>query len=210
MQGSSTWCNLPIFYYQETTTNPWATFLHSYILSDDLSFLPLAGRNLTEPWIALHNRIMPVTKKIKSKVPAAVNKLIVGNENSETAAIPLSPPPAESVPLKRQPRASSGINKNAILAEYQNFCCTKGITDQASTTVRGKILPTDQYPSHHRLIADCKMKPSARLYYQAKHLHFDNVVIFIGRWPGRLFLTDDDLSNLKKVSKIYKEMIDDV
>jgi hypothetical protein len=54
------------------------------------------------------------------------------------------------------------------------------------------------------------MKPSARLYYRARDLHFDNVVIFLARWRGRLYLTEDDLTRLKGVSKIYKEMIDDV
>jgi hypothetical protein len=153
---------------------------------------------------------MPVTKKTKSKIPVAANKLTVGSKNSKTMAIPLSLPPAESAPMKKQLRASSGIDKNSILSEYQDFCRTKGITDQVSTTVRGKTLQTNPYPSHHCLIADCKMKPSARLYYRAKHLHFDNVVIFIVKWPGRLYLTDEDLGSLKGVSEIYKEMIDNV
>jgi hypothetical protein len=138
------------------------------------------------------------------------NKLIVGKESSEMAAIPLSLPIAASVPIAKQPKASSGIDKNSILAEYQDFCHAKGITDQVSTVVRGKTLPPTLYPSHHCLIADCKMKPSARLYYRAKDLNFDNVVIFLARWQGRLYLMDDDLTRLKGVSKIYKEMIDNV
>ncbi len=48
------------------------------------------------------------------------------------------------------------------------------------------------------------MKQSTNLYYQAKELYFDNVVIFV------LFLMADDLESLKSLNRIYREMIDDV
>ncbi len=108
-----------------------------------------------------------------------------------------------------EPKVLAGINKNSILSDYQEFCNAKGIQDQVSTIAKGKTLPTTSYPSHHCLIADCKMKPSTKLYYPAKDPHFDNVVIFLFKWP-ELYLTADDLENLKKENKIYCEMINDV
>jgi len=62
---------------------------------------------------------------------------------------------------------------------------------------------------HHRLIANCKMKPSTNLYYQVKDLHSDNAVIFLINWH-ELYLTNEDLNNMRKLSKMYREMIDDV
>jgi hypothetical protein len=59
--------------------------------------------------------------------------------------------------------------------------------------IKGENLPT--YPSHHHLIANCKMKPSSDLYYRAKDPHFNNVVIFEVRWPGVLYLTADGLES---------------
>jgi hypothetical protein len=53
------------------------------------------------------------------------------------------------------------------------------------------------------------MKPSMKLYYRAKDPHFDNVVIFLFKWPEP-FLTADDLDNLKRVNKIYRKMINDI
>ena len=78
----------------------------------------------------------------------------------------------------QQLKVSVGINKNLILSEYQEFCIKKGHRDQAYTVVKGKTPQIMTYPTHHRLIADCKMKPSTNLYYRVKDLHVDNVVIF--------------------------------
>jgi hypothetical protein len=41
----------------------------------------------------------------KSKIPMVANKLIVGKESSETAAIPLSLPLAASAPITKQPKS---------------------------------------------------------------------------------------------------------
>jgi hypothetical protein len=92
-----------------------------------------------------------------------------------------------------QLKVSASINKNLILSDYQEFCNAKGIQDQVSTIKKGETLPS--YPSPYCLIADCKMKQSMNLYYQAKELHLNNVVIFVIRWPGVLFLTANDLES---------------
>jgi hypothetical protein len=53
------------------------------------------------------------------------------------------------------------------------------------------------------------MKPSTNLYYRVKDLHFDNAVIFLFKWH-ELYLTNEDLNNMRKLSKMYREMIDNV
>ncbi len=53
------------------------------------------------------------------------------------------------------------------------------------------------------------MKPSLRLYYQVKGLHFDNVVIFIVM-SYELYLIDAELANLKSLNKMYRKMIDNI
>ncbi len=119
------------------------------------------------------------------------------------------PPTLKTVALTaNQPKVSVGINKNSILSNYEESCISKGITNQVSTIIKGENLPT--YPSHHHLIANCKMKPSLDLYYRAKDPHFDNVVIFVVRWPGVLYLTADDLESLRSSNKHYRTMIEDV
>jgi hypothetical protein len=112
-----------------------------------------------------------------------------------------------SVP--NQPKVSAGINKNATLTIYQDFCIAKGIQDQVITTIKGKTSQLMTYPSHYCLISDCKMKPSLNLYYQVKDLRLDNVVIFLIKWY-KLYLTDIELENLKSLNSRYCKMIDDV
>ena len=154
---------------------------------------PSAGYNESqndhaEPWIAIHDRIKP------SKVKISKSKILG---------------PAEEFPTKRpvvvavlapdqQLKVSAGINKNLILSEYQEFCIKKGHNDQAYTVAKGKTPQIITYPTHHRLIADCKMKPSTNLYYRVKDLHFDNVAIFLIKWH-ELYLTNEDLNNMRKL-----------
>ena len=120
-----------------------------------------------------------------------------------------NPPTFEAVALTvNQPNISVGIDKNLILLNYEESCILKGITTQVLTISKGGNLPT--YPSHYHLIANCKMKPSSDLYYWAKELHFDNVVIFVIRWPGILYLTVNNLESLRSLNRHYCKMIDDV
>jgi hypothetical protein len=160
---------------------------------------PSAGYNESqndhaEPWIAFHNRIEPPKVKIsKSK--------ILG--------------PAEEFPSKRldvvatlapdqQLKVSAGINTNLILSEYQEFCIKKRHNEKAYTVAKGKTPKIMTYPKHHHLIADCKMKPSTNLYYQVKDLHFNDVAIFLIKWH-KLYLTNKDLNNMRKLSEMYRK-----
>ncbi len=121
----------------------------------------------------------------------------------------MNPPTFKAVAVTaNQPKVSVGIDKNLILLNYEESCISKGITTQVSTISKGENLPT--YPLHYHLIVNCKMKPSSDLYYQAKELHFDNVVIFVIWWPGILYLTADNLESLRSLNRHYGKMIDDV
>jgi hypothetical protein len=166
-----------------------------------------------EHWTAFHNRIKPTSKPSKSKnisgsLSSASGKSSNNKKNTSKNGI-MIPPTLKTVALTaNQPKVSVGINKNSILSNYEESCISKGITNQVSTIIKGENLPT--YPSHHHLIANCKMKPSLDLYYRAKDPHFDNVVIFVVRWPGVLYLTADDLESLRSSNKHYRTMIEDV
>jgi hypothetical protein len=63
-----------------------------------------------------------------------------------------------------QQKFTTGINKNSILANYNKSCIKKGIVSQVSIIVKGEKSPSE-YPSHHCLISNYKMKPSLTLYY---------------------------------------------
>ncbi len=141
---------------------------------------------------------------IKSKIPISKPNL--------TASKPSAILCKQLQLLARVPdqlKVLAGIDKNSILLDYLDFCNAKGIQDQVSTIAKGETL-LSSYPSPHRLIANCKMKQSKSFYYQAKELHFDNMVIFAIRGPGELYMTANNLESLKSVNKTYREMINDV
>jgi hypothetical protein len=164
-------------------------------------------------WTAFHNRIKPTSKLSKSKNVlgplSSPSKKSSNNKKNTSKNEITNTPTFEAVALTaNQPKVSVGIDKNLILSNYEEFCILKGITNQVSTIIKGENLPT--YPSHYHLIANCKMKPSLDLYYWAKELHFDNVVIFVIRWPGVLYLTANNLESLKSLNRHYCEMIDNI
>jgi hypothetical protein len=166
-----------------------------------------------EHWTAFHNRIKPTSKLSKSKsVLGPLNSCIRKSSNNKknTSKNKITNTPTfEAVALTaNQPKVSVGIDKNLILSNYEESCISKGITNQVLTMIKGENLPT--YPSHHHLIANCKMKPSSDLYYWAKELHFDNVVIFVVRWPSIIYLTANNLESLRSLNKHYCIMIENV
>ncbi len=132
-------------------------------------------------WTAFHNRIKPTCKLSESKNvlgPLSSPSRKSSNNKKNTIKDEITNLPTfKAVTLTaNQPKFTVGINKNLILLNYEESCILKGITNQVSTIIKGENLPT--YPSHYHLIANCKMKPSSNLYYWAKELHFDNMVIF--------------------------------
>ncbi len=53
------------------------------------------------------------------------------------------------------------------------------------------------------------MKSSQNLQYRVKDLRFDNIVIFLIKNQA-LYLSDEDINNLKEISKMHQEMVNDV
>jgi hypothetical protein len=161
---------------------------------------------IAEPWIDLHDRIKPTSKLCKVKPSKNINASILTSSKSSTSKIKK----LESITfVPNQPKVSVGIDKNSILSKYQDSCIKKGFENQATSIAKGEIPPTPLYPLHHRLIADCKMKPSSNLYYQVRDLRLNNVMIFLVK-SYELFFTESKLVNLKCVNKKYHKMIDDV
>jgi hypothetical protein len=167
----------------------------------------------TKHWITFHIRIKPTSKLSKSKNvlgPLSSPSEKSSNNKKNTSKNEITNPPTfQAVTLTtNQPKVPVGIDKNLILSSYEECCISKRITNQVLTIIKGENLPT--YPSHYHLIANCKMKPSLDLYYRAKELHFDNVVIFVIRWPGVLYLAADNLESLRSLNRHYSKMINNV
>ena len=108
-------------------------------------------------------------------------------------------------------KLSTRIDKNSILSEYQASCMKKGILSEVSTVIKGENSspPPLLYPSHYRLISECKMKPSLNLQYRVKDLRFDNIVIFLIKSQAS-YLSDNDMDNTGEISKMHRDMVDDV
>jgi hypothetical protein len=87
----------------------------------------------------------------------------------------------------------------------------KGILSEVSTVTKGEnpSSPPPLYPLHYRLISECKMKPSPNLQYRVKDLRFDNIVIFLIKNQAS-YLSDSDVDNIRKISKMHCDMVDDV
>jgi hypothetical protein len=111
--------------------------------------------------------------------------------------------------VTNQQKVSAGIDKNATFANYQDSCTKIEILGQVTTDIKGETSLPPTYPSHHQLIADCKMKPSLNLYYRVKDLRLDNVIIFLVR-DYESYLLDIEINNLKFLNSMYREMIDEV
>jgi hypothetical protein len=62
---------------------------------------------------------------------------------------------------KKSPPVST---RTQSLPTTTSLALKKGIASQVFTIVEGEKF-SSEYPSHHRLIANCKMKPSSTLYY---------------------------------------------
>ncbi len=81
----------------------------------------------------------------------------------------------------RAPKVANKVKKSIILAKYNAACHAKGISNHSSTITKGETLPTTTYPTHQRLIIECKMKPGLKHQYQVKDLSLEKVIIFVVR-----------------------------
>ena len=134
------------------------------------------ANNHTDHWIKFHDSINPVSKQSSKSKPR--DPTIIPASRMKPAAGKMKKPESiASVP--NQHKISTGINKNATPANYQDSCTAKGIPGLVTTAVKGETSLLPSYPSHFRLIANFKMKPSTSLYYRVRDLRLDNVIIFL-------------------------------
>jgi hypothetical protein len=167
--------------------------------SNHLSNPTGSASNHAEPWINFHDRIKPISKpfRVKNSSPS-----------SKKSKRPLEEKDIRSSLRSDQSKISAGINKNAILSEYQEPCIIREIHNKVSTNVKGEN-PSNQYPLHYRLISECRMKPSRNLQYRVKNLHFDNILVFLIKNQDA-YLTDVEINSLKDVNRMYQKMINDI
>jgi hypothetical protein len=111
--------------------------------------------NHAEPWINFHDGIKPISKPFRVKNSSPLSK---------KSKQPLEDKDIRSSLQLDQSKILAGINKNAVLSEYQESCIKRGIRNKVSTIVKGEN-PSNQYASHYRLISECRMKPSRNLQY---------------------------------------------
>jgi hypothetical protein len=115
------------------------------------------------------------------------------------------------VPQSKRQKMPSKIDKNSIPTAYGKSCRIKGSDSQeTSTTMKGELQSTPKYPPHHRLVIDCKMKPSLDHQYMASIVSLDNIIVFIIKNYKKYFLEAEDLLNLSKVNQVYGDMVTDV
>jgi hypothetical protein len=66
---------------------------------------------------------------------------------------------------------NKAINKNAIIAKYDEDCQKMGYSDQVTTANKGEPThPPTIYPSIYQLVRDCLMKPDKSHQYRVQDL----------------------------------------
>jgi hypothetical protein len=119
--------------------------------------------------------------------------------------------PEAMVPQSKRQKMPSKIDKNSILTAYGESCRIKGFNNQeTSTTVKGELQSTPNYPPHHRLVINCKMKLSLDHQYEVSIVSLDNIIVFAVKNYKKYFLEAEDLHNLSKVSRVYGDMVNSV
>ncbi len=76
--------------------------------------------------------------------------------------------------------------------------------------MKGELQSTPNYPPHHCLVIDCKMKPSLDHQYEVSIVSLDNIIVFIVKNYEKYFLEAEDSQNLLKVNRVYRDMVNDI
>ena len=107
------------------------------------------------------------------------------------------------------PKLSQRIDKNAIIAKYDEDCHRIGYSNQVTTVKKGEPtnLPTT-YPTIFQLVRDCSMKPSKKHHYRVKDLVFE-VIMVVLKFVNS-FLSDVCIKKLKCLNHSFYEMVTDV
>ena len=108
------------------------------------------------------------------------------------------------------PKLSLRIDKNAIIAKYDDDCHKIGYSNQVTTVKKGEpaYLPT-AYPTIFQLVRDFSMKPSTKHHYRVKDLVFENIIIVVLKFVNSLF-SDVCIKKLKCLCHSFYEMVTDV
>ena len=108
------------------------------------------------------------------------------------------------------PKLSQRIDKNAIIAKYDEDCHKIGYSNQVTTVKKGEptYLPT-AYPTIFQLVRDCSMKPSNKHHYRVKDLVFKNIIVVVLKFVNS-FLSNVCIKKLKCLSHSFYEMVTDV
>jgi hypothetical protein len=115
-----------ILYIDLTTRQNSSTVFH--ILSERVG-------DHANHWIKFYDSINPVSKqssKLKTRGPTSIStatKKPAANEMEK---------PESLVSVPNQQKVSTGIDKNATFANYQDSCTKKGIIGQVTTAIKGE------------------------------------------------------------------------
>ncbi len=165
------------------------------ILSTTAAELPMRSDELWS-W-QIYHRIKP--NSLKKAISIETSSKSIGKKS-----VVFLPPPDKS-------KVAVGINKNLIRSDYANFCELKGISTQvSSSTNAGELQPSTQFPPHHCLINNCKMKPNLGLQYQVSIISLKHVIVLVVKNYEQYFLEVEDLYNLSKVNQLYGDMINNL
>jgi hypothetical protein len=147
----------------------------------------------------IHDRIKSNNGKIISKNYLVSNDIMLSFETKKVTKRTYNP--EAMVPQSKRQKMPSKIDKNSILTAYGKSCRIKGFDNQeTSTTVKGELQSTPNYPPHHCLVIDCKMKPSLDHQYEVIIVSLDNIIVFVVKNYEKYFLEAEDLHNLSKVN----------
>ena len=144
---------------------------------------------------SIHDSIKPVKSKVtQNLVPNKTMDCVLQRTNSvDTEGILTKP-----------------INKNAILAKYDDDCKKMGNLDRVTTTKKGEPThPPTSYPSIYQLVRDCSMKPDNNHYYRVQDLTFKNVIVILIKSVDS-YLSDSCIKKLCCLNWSFNEMTTDV
>jgi hypothetical protein len=105
---------------------------------------------------------------------------------------------------------NKAINKNTIIALYDEDFQKMGYSDQVTTANKGEPthLPTT-YPSIYQLVRNCSMKPDKSHYYRVQDLTFENVIVIVIKSVDG-YLSNTCIKKLHCLSRHFNEMTTDV
>ncbi len=157
----------------------------------------------------IHDRIKSNNGKVISKNYSVSNDIMLSTETKKVTKRTYDP--QAMVPQSKRQKMPLKIDKNSILTAYGKSCRIKGFDNQeTSTSVKGELQSTPNYPPYHHLVIDCKMKPSLDHQYEVSIVSLDNIIVFILKNYEKYFLEAEDLHNLSKVNRVYGNMVNDV